>query len=241
MMNYRSLTPHLLYKILLNHFGNQDWWPFDRTYHKRNGSDQRFEIMIGAILTQNTAWSNVEKALLNLKKNKSLTVRKIVDMPLEKLKVMIQPSGFFNQKAIRLKILASYIYENYDGSLDKFFERDLQDIRNELLSLNGIGPETADSILLYAGNLPIFVVDAYTKRICKRIPLQPKDGSYDEIQQYFKSELSKNLPEKDMVPLYKELHALIVELAKNYCKTKPSCDNCPLKKDCRFSLSQKSF
>ena len=234
MMNYGSLTLHLLYKTLLNHFGNQDWWPFDKEYHKRNGSDPRFEIMIGAILTQNTAWSNVEKALLNLKKNKSLTVRKIVDMPLEKLKVMIQPSGFFNQKATRLKILASHIYEKYDGDLDKFFKRDLQEIRRELLSLNGIGPETADSILLYAGNLPIFVVDAYTKRICKRIPLQPKDGSYDEIQQYFKRELSKNRSEKDMVPLYKELHALIVELAKNYCKTKPSCDNCPLKKDCRF-------
>jgi len=229
-----ALPPNEVYKLLLTHFGNQEWWPFDREYHKRNRSDPRFEIMIGAILTQNTAWSNVEKALLNLKKNKSLTVRKIVDMPLENLKVMIQPSGFFNQKATRLKILASYIYENYDGSLDKFFERDLQEIRNELLSLNGIGPETADSILLYAGNLPIFVVDAYTKRICKRIPLQPKDGPYDEIQQYFKSELSKNRSEKDMVPLYKELHALIVELAKNYCKTKPSCDNCPLKKDCRF-------
>ena len=233
-LKFMLVDPQKLHGILLNHFGNQDWWPFDKEYHKRNGSDPRFEIMIGAILTQNTAWANVEKAIINLKKNKSLTVRKIVDMPLEKLKVMIQPSGFFNQKATRLKILASYIYENYDSSLDRFFKRDLQEIRNELLSLNGIGHETADSILLYAGNLPIFVVDAYTKRICKRIPLQPKDGSYDEIQQYFKRELSKNRSEKDMVPLYKELHALIVELAKNYCKTKPSCDNCPLKKDCRF-------
>jgi len=229
-----ALPPNEVYKLLLTHFGNQEWWPFDKGYHKRNRSDPRFEIMIGAILTQNTAWSNVEKALLNLKKNKSLTVRKIVDMPLEKLKVMIQPSGFFNQKATRLKILATHIYEKYDSDLDKFFKRDLQEIRRELLSLNGIGPETADLILLYAGNLPIFVVDAYTKRICKRIPLQPKDESYDEIQQYFKRELSKNRSEKDMVPLYKELHALIVELAKNYCKTKPSCDNCPLKKDCRF-------
>lgn len=233
-LNSMLVDPQKLYTVLLNHFGNQDWWPFDKEYHKINGSDPRFEIMMGAILTQNTAWANVEKAIINLKKNKSLTVRKIVDMPLEKLKVMIQPSGFFNQKATRLKILATHIYEKYDSDLDKFFKRDLQEIRRELLSLNGIGPETADSILLYAGNLPIFVVDAYTKRICKRIPLQPKDGSYDEIQQYFKSELSKNRSEKDMVPLYKELHALIVELAKNYCKTKPSCDNCPLKKDCRF-------
>ena len=237
MANYKSITPYLLYETLLNHFGNQDWWPFDKKYHKINGSDPRFEIMIGAILTQNTAWTNVEKALFNLKKNKSLTVRKIVDTPIENLKLMIQPSGFFNQKATRLKILAEHIYEDYGSSLDNFFKRDLQEIRDELLLLNGIGPETADSMLLYAGNLPIFVVDAYTKRICKRIPIKINHESYDEIQQYFESELSKNLTDKDMTSCYKQLHALIVELAKNYCKTKSSCNNCPIKSHCISCLS----
>ena len=231
------VDPQKLYTILLNHFGNQQWWPYDKEYHKINGSDPRFEIMIGAILTQNTAWTNVEKALFNLKKNKSMTVKTIVDIPIEKLKVMIQPSGFFNQKAIRLKILANHIYKNYDSSLDNFFNRDQQKIRDELLSLNGIGPETADSMILYAGNLPIFVVDAYTKRICKRIPIKIINESYDEIQQYFESELSKNNTDKDTVSTYNELHALIVELAKNYCKTKPNCDNCPIKDCCKSNLS----
>jgi len=230
------IDPQKLYSLLLNHFGNQQWWPYDKEYHKINGSDPRFEIMIGAILTQNTAWSNVEKALFNLKKNKSLTVKTIVDMPIENLKVMIQPSGFFNQKAIRLKILANHIYRNYNESLDNFFNRDLQEIRDELLSLNGIGPETANSMILYAGNLPIFVVDAYTKRICKRIPIKIKKESYDEIQQYFESELNANLSEKEVVSTYQELHALIVELAKKYCKAKPNCGNCPLKQYCRFNL-----
>ena len=231
------VDPQKLYTILLNHFGNQQWWPYDKEYHKINGSDPRFEIMIGAILTQNTAWTNVEKALFNLKKTKSITVKTIVDIPIEKLKIMIQPSGFFNQKAIRLKILANHIYKNYDSSLDNFFNRDQQKIRDELLSLNGIGPETADSMILYAGNLPIFVVDAYTKRICKRIPIKIINESYDEIQQYFESKLSKNNTDKDTVSSYKGLHALIVELAKNYCKTKPNCDNCPIKDCCKSNLS----
>jgi len=235
-----SLTPGNIYELLLDHFGNQDWWPVDKDYHKGNVSDPRFEIIIGAILTQNTAWGNVEKALENLKANNSLTVRKVVETDLENLKTMIQPSGFFNQKAKRLKILTSYLHKNYEDNLDKFFNRDLQDIRSELLSLNGIGPETADSILLYAGNHPIFVVDAYTKRICKRLPVKINEESYDEIQQYFERELNKSLPKKDTTQLYKEFHALIVELAKNYCKKKPECKKCPLKNQCEFNLSQKS-
>jgi len=225
-----------IHKHLLDHFGNQYWWPVDNNYHDANTSDPRFEIMVGAILTQNTAWTNVKKALANLKENKSLTIKKIVNTTDEKLKKMIQPSGFFNQKAKRLKILSMHLHTYYEDDLDKFFDRDLKEIRQELLSFNGIGPETADSMILYAGNLPIFVVDAYTKRICKRIPIQIKDDSYDEIQQYFEGELNTNLSEKEVVSSYKELHALIVELAKNYCKAKPNCDNCPLKQDCRFYL-----
>lgn len=230
------LTPGNIYELLLDHFGNQDWWPVDKDYHKGNVSDPRFEIIIGAILTQNTAWGNVEKALENLKTSNSLTVRKVVETDLENLKTMIQPSGFFNQKAKRLKILASHLRENYKDDLDRFFDRDLQEIRNELLSLNGIGPETADSILLYAGNHPIFVVDAYTKRICKRLPVEINGESYDEIQQCFEDELHECFPKKDTAQLYKELHALLIELAKNYCKKKPECNRCPLKNQCEFNL-----
>ncbi|MFW6121157.1 MAG: endonuclease III domain-containing protein [Petrotogales bacterium] len=213
----------------------------DKKYHQENKSDSRFEIMVGAILTQNTAWSNVEKALTNLKTNNSLIVKKMVEIDIENLKTMIQPSGFFNQKATRLKTVANYLYKNFKGDLDKFFNRDLSQIRMELLSLNGIGPETADSMLLYAGNHPIFVVDAYTKRICQRLDVKIEGDSYDKIQQYFQGELHKNFPKKDTAQLYKQLHALIVELAKTYCKKVPKCTSCPLKSQCRFNLSQKNL
>ena len=218
-----SLNPAKIYELLFDHFGPQEWWPVDKEYHKKRDSDPRFEIIIGAILTQNTAWANVEKALANLKFNNSLTVKKIVEIDTENLKTMITPSGYFNQKTKRLKILAGQVYKNYKN-LDKFFNRELQEIREELLSLNGIGSETADSILLYAGNHPVFVVDAYTKRLCKRVPVKIKKDSYDKIQQYFESELQKYFPTQDTTPLYKELHALIVKHAKIYCNKKPVCD-----------------
>lgn len=228
-----KLTPHILYKILLEEYGQQNWWPMDKEYHEKHGSDPRFEIIVGAILTQNTAWSNVEKALTNLKSKNMLDIKKISDIDTEILKELIKPSGFFNQKARRLKNLASHLHNKYHDDLDTFFDRNVYDIREELLSLNGIGRETADSILLYAGNLPIFVVDAYTKRICKRLPLKT-DTSYDEIQHYFKEEISKKYSKKEITHVYNELHALIVVLAKNYCKKKPECDKCPLKKHCKF-------
>lgn len=231
-----ELTPSTIYRLLLNHFGIQNWWPVDYDYHKIKSSDPRFEIIVGAILTQNTAWLNVEKALKNLKEKNSLQLSKIVDTDLKNLKTMIQPSGFFNQKAQRLKSLATHIYDNYCDDLDKFFNREIKEIRIELLSLNGIGPETADSILLYAGNHPIFVVDAYTKRICKRVPVKVGKESYDDIQRYFEDDIKKNLPIKDAVQLYKELHALIVEWAKKYCRINPTCYKCPLKKYCKFKL-----
>jgi len=223
-----------LYDVLLYHFGSQDWWPYDSKHHKLYGSDYRFEIMIGAILTQNTAWSNVEKAIDNLKKNRCLTVKSIVDIDIDLLRIMIQPSGYFNQKSNRLKILANYLYENYGCDLDRFFKRELNDLRDDLLSLNGIGPETADSIILYAGDHPIFVVDSYTKRICNRIPIKIKDDSYSKIQQYFETSISKNVSDKDVVDIYKDMHALIVELSKNYCKAKPLCKSCPINNFCSF-------
>ena len=228
-----KITPHSLYTILLNQFGNLNWWPMDKDYHKKNGSDPRFEIIIGAILTQNTAWSNVEKALENLKLQKMLEVKNISKIQIEDLQELIRPSGFFKQKATRLKDISTYLKNNYSANLDKFFDRDMNNIRNELLSLNGIGPETADSILLYAGNQPIFVVDAYTKRICERLPLNT-NISYEEIQNYFESELSQNYSKIELLKIYNELHAMIVILAKNYCKKNPVCKKCPLSKYCMF-------
>jgi len=227
-----QITPFEIYKLLFDHFGYQDWWPVEKDYHKRNKSDPRFEIIVGAILTQNTAWKNVEKALFNLKSNNCLTVKKVLETDIENLRKMIQPSGFFNQKASRLKNIAYFLNENYEGDLNKFFNLDLQEIRKKLLSLNGVGSETADSILLYAGNYPVFVVDGYTKRICKRLPLIIEKETYFKIQQYFEKNLQKYLDIKDLVSVYKELHALIVKLAKNFCKTKPDCTICPLENNC---------
>jgi len=228
-----ELNPCSLYETLLESFGNLDWWPMDISYHEKNGSDPRFEIIVGAILTQNTVWSNVEKALTNLKSKNILDIKKLVDINIVDLQNMVKPSGFFNQKAKRLKNLALYLHTNYQENLDTFFNRDLYAIRKELLSLNGIGPETADSILLYAGKLPIFVVDAYTKRICERLPLDT-NISYKEIQHYFEVELSKRYSKEGLTQVYNELHALIVILAKNHCKKKPECITCPLKKNCMF-------
>ena len=231
-----AISPHNLYTLLLDHFGAQNWWPVDTEYHQKHGSDPRVEVMIGAILTQNTAWTNVEKALTNLKRHQALTLQNIVAMNEDTLKTLIQPSGFFNQKARRLKVFSSYVHDNYQANLETFFTRDLHEIRKELLSLNGIGPETADSILLYAGNHLVFVVDAYTKRICKRIPLGVKNNTYEEIQRFFEQKLQKTSSKKQLVCVYKELHALIVELAKNYCRKKPWCDTCPLTILCQKSL-----
>ncbi len=227
------MQPTYIYKILYKKYGKQNWWPVDKRYHKKNESDFRFEIIVGAILTQNTAWSNVEKAIINIKKNDMLDIENIIDADFDSLKEIIKPSGFFNQKAKRLLTISNYLKNNFNSNLDKFFNREIKVIRNELLSLNGIGPETADSILLYAGNKPIFVVDAYTKRLCERIPLKTK-LSYDDIQNFFEKDLNKNFKSEELVNIYNEFHALIVKLAKDYCKKKPNCNNCPLNKNCNF-------
>lgn len=227
-----KLTPSKLYKTLLDSFGPQKWWPVDPIYHEKNHTDPRFEIIIGAVLTQNTAWSNVEKAINSLKKENMIDINKISIENLDTIKTLIKPSGFFNQKAVRLQNLAKFLKRKYNGDLDTFFNKDIEIIREELLGLNGIGPETADSILLYAGNKPVFVVDAYTKRICQRIPFET-NISYDDIQRFFQNELSKKFPKKDLTRIYNELHALIVVLGKNYCKKKPVCSGCPLERFCK--------
>ena len=228
------MDPQKLYDRLLENFGDLHWWPIDVRYHKINKSDPRFEIIIGTVLTQNTNWPNVEKALENLKSEKLLDIKKISETEIEILKKLIKPSGYFNQKAQRLKNLTLYLKNKYNCNLDEFFNKDLKDIRKELLSLNGIGPETADSILLYAGNKPIFVVDAYSKRISRRLKLFT-NPDYDEIQAYFHNNLSKKYGPSEITKIYNELHALIVNLAKKYCRKKPDCINCFLRSDCSYA------
>jgi len=224
-----------IYKIFSNSYKDLDWWPVDKKYHKKNKTDPRFEIIIGAILTQNTAWSNVEKALENLKEKNRLDIKSVIKTDENELKEMIKPSGFFNQKAGRLKEVSYYLAEKYNCNLDNLFKKNLKELREELLSLNGIGAETADSILLYAAEKPIFVVDAYTKRLCKRIPINV-NIDYDSIQKHFQNELSKEYSGQDLVKTYNNFHAQIVIHAKEHCKKKPNCKNCPVSKNCKKLL-----
>jgi endonuclease-3 related protein len=230
-----TFTPSTLYQALFHNFGEQNWWPVDQTYHDKQNSDPRFEIMVGAILTQNTSWKNVERALQKLKEKQVLSAEKLMTLPDEDLKILIQPSGFFNQKADRLKQMTLHIQKHYDNDFSKMFSQKLLTLRHELLNLSGIGPETADSILLYAGNYPIFVVDAYTKRICHRLPISVKHDSYDGIQHIFQTNLCNVHPPKQIVAIYQQFHALLVLLAKQYCKKKPACEGCPLKEKCDYS------
>jgi len=205
-----------VYNKLFKYFGPQHWWP----------AETRFEVVVGAILTQNTAWKNVEKAIKNLKKEKMLNCKKIANMDIKKLEKMVQPSGFYKQKAERLKKFCEYLDKNYDSNLNMFFNRSPDEIRTELLSLNGIGNETADSILLYAGEKLKFVIDAYTVRMCERTGIK-KVKTYHQLQNFFEKNLPKN------IELYKEFHALIVELGKNFCRKKPGCDGCPVRSICK--------
>lgn len=232
-----TISPREVYSLLLDSFGPQHWWPVDRNYHQKQNSDPRFEIMVGAILTQNTAWTNVKKALDNLRRQNALTIQAIAHLEENNLRTMIQPSGFFNQKAHRLKLFSTHIEKVYQRDLQKFFSRGTQEIRHELLAMQGIGPETADSILLYAGDHPVFVVDSYTKRICQRLPFHVASNSYDDVQSFFENNLQSTLRKEDLVSTYKEFHALLVELAKQYCwKNKPDCTRCPLTSLCKKLL-----
>jgi endonuclease III related protein len=194
--------------------GPQFWWP-GRT---------RFEVIIGAILTQNTAWTNVELAITALRKNKLLTVDALELVPLPKLARLIRPSGYFRQKARKLKEFVHFLRTQYDGSLTKMFQAPVAILREQLLAVHGIGPETADSILLYAGNQPVFVVDAYTRRILQRHGLAVGDESYEDIRGLFEKSLPAN-PQ-----LFNEYHALIVHTGKHFCRAKaPRCSACALR------------
>jgi len=218
-----------IYLLLYKKFNSQGWWPFtlENELHPRHhgisprNDRERFEIIIGAILTQNTNWKNVEKAIYNLNKESLADIKKIKKISHKKLASLIRPSGYYNQKAERLRIMAEFLSRN---PINRLMKVGIEKLREKLLKVKGIGPETADSILLYAFNKPIFVVDAYTKRIFQRIGY--KEKSYEELQELFMSNLEKD------TKLFNEYHALLVELGKNYCRKKPDCKECPLAKLC---------
>ncbi len=204
-----------MFDAMYKHFGPQNWWP----------GETPLEIVIGAVLTQNTNWQNVERAIKNLKKANALDIEKIAKSKPEKLANLIKPTGYFNIKAKRLQNLMKFLYENYDADLEKFFELPIEKLREELLSISGIGPETADDIILYAANKPSFVVDTYTYRILLRHSLIDQDADYNLIKELFEDNLEPD------VKLFNEYHALLVATGKHYCKrTNPLCSKCPLNK-----------
>lgn len=179
------------YSALYQAWGKQHWWP----------AESRFEMILGAYLTQNTAWTNVERALANLRNAGLMTVEGIRDVPLSELERLIRPSGYFRQKAARLKTFVAFLDSRYEGSLDHLFSQPTEKLREELLGLNGVGPETADSILLYAGNHPVFVVDAYTRRILDRHNILPPTAGYEDIRQLFERALKPFADQQKIAPV----------------------------------------
>lgn len=201
-----------IYKTLVAHYGNLHWWPAKTPY----------EVIVGAVLTQNTAWGNVEKAIANF--GGDLSPEAVAAIPTEELVEVIRPAGFFNQKARYLKAVTAW-YAGYGYDVLTVQKQPLGKLRSELLSTKGIGQETADSILLYAFGFPTFVVDAYTNRLCGRYPIEA-GKSYAEVKAYFEDALPKS------AECYNNFHALIVINAKERCRKKPSCDGCPLGSKC---------
>lgn len=227
----------ILYNKLYSFYGPQNWWPVTKEgdaapkYHKSIilTEKQKLEICFGAILTQNTSWKNVEKAITSLNEHNLIDIRKIIKIKYEKLAQTIKSSGYHNQKAKKLKNFCRFLLEKHDCDLRKLFKECIEKLRKELLSVNGIGPETADSIILYSAKKPIFVVDAYTKRILSRIGF--KERTYEELQNLF----MEDLPNSEK--LFNECHALLVELGKNICKKTPLCERCPISIHCDYCKS----
>jgi endonuclease-3 related protein len=236
----RSEIPQY-YTALLARYGPQNWWP----------ARSRFEVIVGAYLTQNTNWSNVEKAMANLRRARLLNVSAMRNAPFAKLETLVRPSGYFRQKARKLKTFIAFLDHQYSGSLTRMFAQPTAKLRAELLELNGVGPETADSILLYAGNHPVFVVDAYTRRVLLRHGIIGKKTTYEEIRTMVEHAISSSEVESlvvknaasdprhpvsrmssaarsELAQHYNELHALIVRVGNHNCRARPRCECCPL-------------
>ena len=214
MSSRTAQTLRAVYDAMYKAFGPQHWWP----------GDTSTEVIIGAILTQNTSWRNVERAIDNLKRARALDWKRLHELPFEELAGLIRPAGTFNVKARRLKSFIEWFRRRFDLDLDRMFACSLSSLREELLEVRGIGRETADAILLYAGQKPSFVVDAYTARILFRHHLIDRSADYEEIKDLFES----NLP--DDVQLFNEYHALLVNVGKHHCRPKARCEGCPLER-----------
>jgi len=197
---------------LLDAYGPQHWWP----------GETPFEVMVGAVLVQNTAWKNVERAIDNLRRRELLSPRALYNVPLGELEELVRPAGYYRIKARRLRNLLAMVVERYDGDLDAMFATGVDALREELLRVNGVGPETADSILLYAGGLPVFVIDTYTHRVMARHGWIDFDTNYHELQEHFESSLERD------AALYNEFHALLVRVGHRHCRKTPKCAGCPL-------------
>ncbi|MFQ5776634.1 MAG: endonuclease III domain-containing protein [Terriglobia bacterium] len=201
------------YHRLHHHFGPQHWWP----------ARTRFEVVLGALLTQNTNWRNVEKALANLRRAGVLTPVKLTDLSVSRLARLLRPSGYFRQKTRTVRRFLAHLHRHYRGSLARLLRRPTSELRLELLALPGIGNETADSILLYAAGRPVFVIDAYTRRILSRHWLAPEKASYAELQDLFHRHLRHDRT------FFNQYHALLVAAGKKYChREQPHCSACPL-------------
>jgi endonuclease-3 related protein len=207
-----------IFDTLLDAYGPRSWWP----------AETPFEVCVGAILTQNTNWGNVEKAIANLKDAGILSPEGLRDAVVERLAELIRPAGYFNVKSARLKDFIGWLQGEHGGSLEKMFAGDWRMLREELLTVRGIGPETCDSIILYAGHKPSFVVDAYTRRLFSRLGLIAENAAYESVRTLF----MENLPAD--TELYNEYHALIVQHCKERCRKKPLCAECPLRFRCAY-------
>lgn len=207
-----STTQHVFEK-LLDRFGPQQWWP----------GDSPLEVMIGSVLVQNTAWKNVERAIDNLRDADALHPKKILALSAAELAELIRPSGYFRLKEKRLRNLMEFFVREYDGSLVAMRKNDAQTLREQLLGVHGIGPETADAILLYALEKPVMVVDTYTHRVFARHGWISYETDYHQLQDHLASELPED------VATYNELHALLVQVGKEFCRKTPRCEECPLR------------
>lgn len=212
-----------VYERLREHYGPQHWWP----------AETSFEVVVGALLMQQTAWANVERAIANLREDGLLDPHALASASVPRIRRAVRIAGLYRSKPPRLKTFCRHLVERADGDLRRFFRGPTEAVRADLLVQPGVGPETADSLLLYAGGHPVFVVDAYTVRIGKRVGLF-RTEAYDEVQRYFEERLPRD------VDLFREYHALLVQHAKTFCRARPKCESCPLRPVCAYGRGQRS-